>query len=156
MLIEASDARTYAAARALIEEYAAELAVDLCFQEFTAELAGLAEAYGPPHGCLLLAVDGESPAGTFAGCGGIRPLAPGSCEMKRMYVRPQSRGRHIGRQIALGLMEKARSLGYRHIFLDTLGSLTAAGALYRSLGFVETAAYYDNPIPGAIYMRRDL
>ena len=121
MLIEASDARTYAAARKLIEGYAAELNIDLCFQEIDAELEGLAEAYGPPGGCLLLALDTESSNEAFVGCGAIRPFAAGCCEVKRMYVRPQARGRHIGRQIAEALIGKARSLGYRHMLLDTLG-----------------------------------
>ena len=161
VLIEAADAREYAVARTLIEQYAAEIKIDLCFQEIDAELARLPEVYGPPAGCLLLALEAGAPGGvpmggTPVGCGALRPFSAERCEMKRLFVRPQARGMNFGRLIAQALVAKARGLGYTHMLLDTLQSMTTAQALYRSLGFKETAAYYDNPLPDAVYMQLDL
>jgi len=144
------------AARTILREYAAALGVDLCFQNFDAELAGLPGEYAAPAGHLLLAlVDGA-----IAGCGGYRALTDAdqanACEMKRLYVRPAFRRFGLGRRLAEVLMEEARRAGYSVMLLDTLDDMEAARELYASLGFVETAPYYFNPIPGAHYLRADL
>jgi putative acetyltransferase len=151
-LLEAAAAADFATARALFEEYAAELKIDLCFQGFAAELDQLEERYGPPAGCLLLARRGAA----FVGCGALRRLSADTCEMKRLYVRADARGAALGRLIAESLIARARALGYVNMVLDTLAGMIAARNLYESLGFHETAANYQNPSPDALYLELDL
>ena len=153
VLTEAVSEADFAAARVLFREYAAGLGVDLCFQGFEAELGSLPEMYGAPEGCLVVARAGGRPVG----CGALRRLGAGeSCEMKRLYVRPEARGTGLGRILTESLIAKGRGLGYAVMRLDTLVHMTAARRLYRSLGFVEIAAYYDNPLPNVMYMELDL
>jgi ribosomal protein S18 acetylase RimI-like enzyme len=135
-------------ARRLFVEYQAALGVDLCFQGFAEELASLPGAYARPAGRLLLAVDGATILGGIA----LRPLRGGDCEMKRLYVRLEGRGRGLGRMLAAAVIAEAREAGYHRIFLDTLPAMKEAQALYRSLGFKEIAPYYPNPIKGTSYM----
>jgi GNAT superfamily N-acetyltransferase len=147
-LAQATTAPELEAARTLLREYQAAIGVDLCFQGFEAELAGLPGGYAPPAGRLLLAWDGEVPVG----CGALRAIGPGVAELKRMWTRPTHRGRGVARAVAGALLEAARAEGYRSVRLDTLAWMTAARALYASLGFRECPAYYPNPLPGVIYM----
>ena len=145
-------------ARALFVEYAKWLAVDLCFQGFDRELAALPGAYAPPRGRLLLA--GE-PGAAF-GCIALRPLpateaAPRETsvgEVKRLFVQPSARKGGWGRRLVETLLDEARAAGYRELKLDTLGWMTDARRLYTRQGFRECAAYYDNPLPGVVYMER--
>jgi ribosomal protein S18 acetylase RimI-like enzyme len=144
------------ATRAIFREYAAGLGVDLCFQNFDAELATLPGDYGAPRGALLLAtVDGE-----LAGCGACRPLPDvdyaNACEMKRLFVRPGFRGLGLGRTLAQALMDHAMRAGYSVMLLDTLDDMEAARGLYVALGFEEIPPYYFNPIPGAHYLKAEL
>ncbi len=155
-IVEATLPQQLDAARALFAEYARSLNVDLCFQNFDAELAGLPGEYCAPAGALLLAtVDGEP-----AGCGALRPLPdvdhPDACEMKRLYVRSGFRRLGLGRSIAQRLMDAATQAGYSTLLLDTLDEMEAAREMYASLGFVEVPPYYHNPIAGAHYLKVDL
>jgi putative acetyltransferase len=145
-----------AATRGIFVEYAEQLGVDLCFQNFDAELANLPADYAAPQGALLLAlVDGE-----VAGCGALRPLTdvdyPNACEMKRLYVRPAFRRFGLGRLLAQALMDRGVQAGYSNLLLDTLDDMEAARGLYASLGFEEIPPYYFNPIAGAHYLRASL
>ena len=141
------------ATRSIFQEYAASLKVDLCFQDFDAELAGLPGEYAEPRGALLLAwVDGA-----LAGCCALRPLDTSdytnAAEMKRLYVRPKFRGLGLGRQLSEGIMDAARQAGYSCVLLDTLDDMESARALYEDLGFEDIPPYYHNPIAGAHYLK---
>jgi GNAT superfamily N-acetyltransferase len=152
----AATAADMAQARALFEEYAAWLDIDLCFQGFAEELASLPGAYAPPRGRLLLA----GPEEAAVGCIALRPLdlaAPGGgavAEVKRLYVQPQARGDALGARLAHALLAEADAIGYRALMLDTLEWMMPARRLYANLGFHECAPYYHNPHPGVVYMTR--
>jgi ribosomal protein S18 acetylase RimI-like enzyme len=151
-LTEAGEPPDFAAGRELFQEYAAQLPIDLCFQGFAAELDQLTTMYAPPSGCLILARSGDRPIG----CGAIRRLSEEACEMKRLYLRAEARGTGLGRTLAERLVARAKALGYARMYLDTLVDMLPACGLYRSLGFRETAPYYDNPSQGVVYMKLDL
>ena len=155
-LLQAESTEQIAAVRALFVEYAAALAVDLCFQNFAAELAGLPGEYAPPGGALLLAlVDGQP-----AGCVAMRALPDAdhtnACEMKRLFVPRAYRRFGLGRRLAQELMDRATQAGYSCMLLDTLDDMEAARGLYETLGFEEIAPYYFNPIAGAHYLKVEL
>jgi len=155
-LITPATAAELQSTRHIFEEYARQLGIDLCFQNFDAELAELPGDYAEPSGALLLAmVNGE-----LAGCCAMRPLDsvdyPNACEMKRLYVRDAYRRLGLGRQLAEAVMDAARVAGYHHMLLDTLTEMESARALYQDLEFKEIPPYYHNPIAGAHYLKADL
>lgn len=142
----------YALAKDLFLEYAGDIGLDLSFQSFDEELAGLTIQYGPSEGgILLLSVEGRP-----AGCVAVRRFEKDTAELKRMYVRPAHRGQGIGRRLGEEALALARRLGYRTIRLDTLPQMGKAIALYHSLGFVEIEPYRFNPVPGAKYFELEL
>ena len=138
--------------RSLFVEYAAGLGVDLGYQGFDGEVASLPGKYAPPAGRLLLAWRGDR----AAGCVALRPLEGTTCEMKRLYVRPEARGDGAGRRLVHAILDAARDAGYARICLDTLPTLGAAWALYASLGFDAVEPYVFNPISGARFLARAL
>ena len=137
----------------LFRDYVEWLGVDLGFQDFETELAGLPGRYAHPAGCALLA---ENAAGQAIGCVAMRALQGDICEMKRLYLHPDARGTGLGRRLAESVIEAARQAGYRRMVLDTLDHMRDALGLYDRLGFQPIAAYYHNPIPGAVYLGLDL
>lgn len=140
-------------ARGLFLEYAQSLGFSLCFQSFDKELAALPGDYAPPDGRLLLAeIDGQ-----LAGCVALHKLESKICEMKRLYLRPQFRGKGLGRALAETVIAEARAIGYECMRLDTVEPIMKdAVAMYRRLGFKEIAPYCPNPIQGAMYMELQL
>jgi putative acetyltransferase len=136
-------------ARELFLEYAQSLGFSLCFQNFDQELAGLPGHYAPPHGRLFLATYDDQ----LAGCVALRKLEPQICEMKRLYLRPQFRGKGLGLALADGIIAEARHIGYQRMRLDTVEPVMKdAVAMYRKIGFQEIEPYCPNPIAGALYM----
>ena len=138
-----------AAIRALFQAYADGLAVDLAYQDFATELAGLPGKYAAPHGALLLARDA---AGQALGCVALRPLGDGLCEMKRLYVAPAARGIGLGAALMQAIIVTARRRGYRAMRLDTLADMAAAQAMYAAAGFSRIAPYYDGAAAGTIFL----
>lgn len=140
-------------ARELFEEYAAWLGINLCFQNFEKELAELPGDYVPPAGRLFLAWEGDQ----VSGCVALRSLGQGTCEMKRLYVRPDFRGKRLGHELTQTAIDAAREIGYEQMRLDTLpGRMDRAIVMYRLLGFREIEAYYQNPVAGVIFMELSL
>ena len=132
----------------LFREYADSLGVDLGFQNFDDEVTSLPGKYAPPAGRLLLARQGND----VLGCVALRPLDGTSCEMKRLYVRPQARGMQLGKKLTERLCQEAREAGYTRMCLDTLPSMAAAQGLYRSIGFEPIEPYVFNPIEGTKFL----
>lgn len=141
------------AVRRLLTEYGPSLAVDLEYQGFAEELRTLPGRYAPPRGALLLARHGRR----SVGCVALRAMpAAADCEMKRLYVRASHRGQGLGRRLAESIIARARELGYRRMLLDSLPTMAPAMALYRSLGFRDTAPYTVSPVPGTVFLELGL
>jgi len=148
-LIQAQSDKQILFVRLLFGEYHAWLGVNLCFQNFDKELAELPGEYVPPTGRLWLAIEDEQ----VAGCVALRKIGEGTGEMKRLFVRPEFRGKGLGRTLTEAIIQAAREIGYERLRLDTLpGKMDPAIAMYRSLGFKDIEKYYDNPYETAAYM----
>jgi putative acetyltransferase len=144
--------RDLATVRELFQEYADSLDFDLGFQDFQQELENLPGDYAAPWGCIFLGFEN----GAAAGCVALRDFADDVAELKRLYVRPQFRSSGLGRLLTQRIIEEARARDYVRILLDTVPSMTAAIALYASLGFKPIAPYRYNPIDGALFMALEL
>lgn len=151
-IVEAETAEMLAVARELFEEYASSIGIDLGFQNFAEELAGLPGHYGRPAGGLMLGFHDDGPVA----CVAFRRLEPGVAEMKRLYVRPSARGTGWGRRLVERVVADARAAGYERMRLDTLPSMGTAVGLYLAIGFREIASYRHNPVPGARFLELDL
>jgi putative acetyltransferase len=153
-IFQAETPEQIATARELMMEYAAAVGGDLCFQNFDQELRALPGKYAPPAGRLLLAAwDGQA-----AGMVAMRALEDkGSCEMKRLFVRPAFRGKSLGRVLAEKLIAEASQVGYTRMRLDTIrGIMGSAIRLYRELGFREIPPYYSTPVRETLFMELEL
>ena len=138
--------------RELIIEYTDSLGRDLSFQGLQEEIDNIAGKYTPPNGELLVAVEDGRVLGMIA----YHRHSPQRCEMKRLYVRPEARGLHLGGQLAARLIEHARDAGYKEMVLDTVEPLKAAISLYLKNGFEICEPYYNNPMDDVIYMKKQL
>jgi putative acetyltransferase len=152
-IAQAESPAQIAQARELFLEYAQSLGFSLCFQGFDKELVDLPGDYAPPDGRLFLAHYQTH----LAACAALHKLEPGICEMKRLYLRPQFRGKGFGRALADRIIAEARHIGYHHMRLDTVEPVMGdAVAMYRKIGFHEISPYRENPIAGAMYMELQL
>jgi ribosomal protein S18 acetylase RimI-like enzyme len=148
-LIQAQSSAEIESARELFAEYALWVEISLCFQNFDKEVAELPGAYAPPSGRLFLATDAQQ----VMGCVALRKIGDGVGEMKRLYVRPEFRGRGLGRILTEKLIAEAKQIGYARLRLDTLpGKMDQAIAMYRLFGFQEIPPYYKNPVADATFM----
>jgi GNAT superfamily N-acetyltransferase len=144
--------------KGLLEEYTAslfELDGPYHIKEFEAhkhQMNDLGGYFGPPDGCLLLAKYKKEPAG----CVALRKLNDNTCEMKRLYVKPEFRGLKIGRELAERVIEQARRIGYERMRIHTITALERANRLYRSLGFNEIDPYEYTPREDAVFMELKL
>ena len=139
-------------AAALLRAYAKSLPVDLGPQGFSQELESLPGPYAPPGGELLLAKRGDH----VLGCIGLKPLAPGIAEIKRLFVREQARGLGVGKALIEAITRTARELGYAEVKLDTLPQMQSAIALYQAAGFVPIAPYGSHAYPGLVCFGKPL
>lgn len=132
----------------IFREYVGSASVSLDFQEYEHEFAELPGKYAPPQGRLLLACDGNS----VLGCAALRCVDDATCEMKRVYVRPEARGMKLGRRLVEALLAEAKLAGYSRICLDVLPEFAIAQNLYLSLGFFPAPPVSFNPVPGTRFL----
>ncbi|UGU15165.1 GNAT family N-acetyltransferase [Sinomicrobium kalidii] len=148
-LREATTEKDYETATSLFKEYAVGIGVDLEFQNFNEEIKTIKSQYSRPGGILFIAFDAEE---NPLGCFGIRKLDTGICELKRMYLKEEARGRGLGKRFLVKAIRTAEELGYKKMRLDTLPDMRAAIGLYKKMGFYEIRPYRFNPVPGTKYM----
>ena len=142
----------HAAVLAIFTEFVNSPTVNLEHQGYAEEFAKFPGKYAPPHGRLLLGIDGER----VLGCVALRRVDERICEMKRLYVRPAARGMALGRRLAEAIVSEARSAGYAEIRLDVLTEFEAARGIYRAMGFTEAEPVSHNPLPGTAFLGLDL
>lgn len=133
-------------------EYISSLGFELDFQGVDSELANLPGVYAPPQGAIILARH----TNTAIGCVALKKLEEDICEMKRLYVKPEFRGRGLGLKLSKLILEKAKKIGYTKMRLDTVSWMKEAISIYKLLGFKEIEPYYHNPVNGAVYFELDL
>lgn len=152
--VQAETAGEIETARRLFREYETWFGLSLCFQDFESEVRDLPGKYAMPDGRLLLAYIDD----IAGGCIALRKLEEGVCEMKRLFVREEFRGRGIGVALIQKIIEEARFIGYKKLRLDTFApKMGKAVKLYRSHGFREIPPYYDNPYAAdVLFMELDL
>ncbi|MDR2042081.1 MAG: GNAT family N-acetyltransferase [Tannerella sp.] len=144
----ADSSRDYNHIRNLMLEYSKWLGVDLSFQQFDYELDHLSRVYVR----LYIAYVNTLPAG----CIGFKKRSEEQCELKRMFVKEEYQGKHIGKHLLRQAIADAKALGYLEMVLDTSLKLEAAIHLYRKFGFREIPAYYHNPNEDVTYMSLQL
>ena len=153
-IVHARTAAEFQDAIRLFGAYAGTLGVDLSFQNFEDELENMPGEYAPPKGELLLA---RAADGDAVGCVALRPLdIPGCCEMKRLYVARKGRRLGAGKALVDAIIQEAVNRGYTEMRLDTLPSMAAALALYTEAGFERIKPYYASPVPGAVFLAKQL
>lgn len=147
-----STADALAAARDLIREHLEANSHAHDAGSTAAKLAALPAPYVPPAGGIWLAWDGAE----AAGCVALHALTPEIAEVKRMYVRPASRGRGIARELGERVIAEARELGYAWLRLGTLTTMFAAQNLYSSLGFEPIPPYRSVEFGDTLFYELDL
>jgi GNAT superfamily N-acetyltransferase len=133
----AEDPATLAAARILIRDHIQAHSTTQDKRVTERLVAALPSPYLAPHGGLWVAWDRTAPLGCLA----LHALSPEVAELKRMYVRPDARGRGVARALTTHAIAIAAARGYSHLRLGTLPTMHAAQRLYMSLGFRPIAPY---------------
>ncbi len=129
-----------------------QVAEYLSVQNYEDELENLSVKYGMPYGRLYIAEVGGEPAG----CVALRKLDHDNGEIKRLFVRPSFRGNKIGNQLMELVLEEAKKVGYKSVYLDTLPFLKEAIHMYEKLGFCQIDSYNNSPMESAVYMKKEL
>ncbi|MEO8512848.1 MAG: GNAT family N-acetyltransferase [Ignavibacteria bacterium] len=152
-IIEVNNVELVDETKLLFREYEKWLNVSLCFQGFEEELNTLPGKYTPPEGRLYIVRDDNS----YSGCIALRKLEDGICEMKRLYLKSESRGKGIGIALVSKVIQDAKDIGYKKMKLDTIKEkMPNAVDMYERYGFVKIERYYDNPNPHTLFMELDL
>jgi carbonic anhydrase len=137
---------------AIIHEYVRWLGMDLSYRGFEEEMQAFEQTFTLPSGMFFIAEAEAEPDGELAGCAGLLRHSHMVAEVKRLYVRPAYRGLALGEKLVESVIDRARSLGYAKLVLDSVPQTAFAQRLYERLGFVETAAYYPNPVAGTRFL----
>jgi GNAT superfamily N-acetyltransferase len=151
-LKKAETAMDFENGKRLFKQYIQSLDFALTFQDVDRELAEIAIEYNAPTGILLLAYNDDK----AIACAGVRKIDSSIAELKRMFVDPGYRGLQLGQQLLQMALDATKQLGYTSIRLDTVPSMRSAIKLYESVGFREIDPYRFNPMPGAIFMEKEL